>query len=48
VSITISLSTAELSLEGDFDFAAHAIGWECEFNGTAEFIGNEIADELLP
>jgi hypothetical protein len=31
--------------EGNFNFAARAIGWECQVDATAELMRNKIANE---
>jgi hypothetical protein len=36
---------ASPSLEGNYNFAARAVGWEYQVDGTAELMRNEIADE---
>jgi hypothetical protein len=33
------------SPDRNFNFAARAIGWECQLDGTAQFMWDEIADE---
>jgi hypothetical protein len=35
-----------LRLKGNFNFAARAVGLKCQIDGTAEFMRNEIADEV--
>jgi hypothetical protein len=46
-SARISLDVRDVFLlERNFNFAAHAIGWKCKFDSAAEFIRNEIPDEV--
>src|SRR5262245_22585806 len=32
--------------EGNFNFAAHAVGWVYQLDGAAKLMGDEFADEL--
>ncbi len=33
-------------VERNFNFAARALGWEFDIDGTAELVGNKIANEV--